>query len=64
MKNGFHIKRDFPGVSTRTYGRAGVYACEVDLPNGDRVKALGSTLELAEDTAWHAVKATLNPSHP
>lgn len=63
MKNGFHIKRDFPGTQTRTFGRDNFYTCEVELPDGREVKGLGTTLEGAEDTAWHAVKITLrNPA--
>jgi hypothetical protein len=59
MKNGFHIKRDFPGVQTRTFGRDKFYTCEAIFPDGETVTGIGSTLESAEDTAWHAVKITL-----
>ena len=58
MKNAYHIKRDFPGTQTRTFGRGGFYTCEVELPEGGEVKGIGSTLESAEDTAWYAVKIT------
>lgn len=59
MKNAFNIKRDFPGTATRTYGHPGYYICEVEMPDGETVRGIGSTLENAEDTAWHGVKITL-----
>jgi hypothetical protein len=64
MKNGYHIKRDFPGTQTRTYGRGNLYKCQVTLPNGEELVGLGTTLEGAEDTAWHAVKITLREGKP
>ena len=61
MKTSLDIRRDFKATSTRTGGIKGgsVFTCEVVLPDGESVKGIGSTLEKAEDTAWHAIKITL-----
>lgn len=59
MKNAFHIKRDFPGTSTRTFGMRNCYTCEVKLADGSEVKGMGTTLESAEDTAWHTLRETV-----
>ena len=61
MKTAFDIRRDFKATSTITGGVKGgnVFTCAVTLPDGEMVKGLGSTLENAEDTAWHGVKITL-----
>lgn len=62
MKTALDISRDYPGTSPVTRGQGNVYTCHVSLPGGDYVIGMGTTLASAEDTAWHAVKFTLqNP---
>lgn len=59
MKTGTNIHRDFPGSKTVTHGKGNVFTCAVTLSGGDTVTGYGTTLESAEDTAWHGVKITL-----
>lgn len=61
LKTAFDIRREFKAVSTLTGGVKGgsVFTCTVTLPDGETVKGIGSTLEKAEDTAWHGVAITL-----
>ncbi len=61
MKTGKEITADFK-AKVYTYGKAPVYTCEVVLPDGETIKGYGSTLESAEDTAWHGALITLRDS--
>lgn len=59
LKTTEDIRRDFPGTSFVIVGRPGAYQCRV-LRDGDVIATgWGSTVENAEDTAWHGVKITL-----
>ena len=59
MKTALDIITDNPGSKTITRGSGNVYSCKVSLASGEEITGWGSTLQNAEDTAWHGVKITL-----
>ena len=61
MKTARDIRKDFPEIVTEilTNGTPGFYTCKVTLTNGEPVAGLGTTLKMAEDTAWHGVAIVL-----
>lgn len=65
LKNMFDIRRDFGATETRCSGPKGgnVFTCVATLPDGEKITGYGSTMEIAEDTAWHGVKIHLASLH-
>lgn len=60
LKTAVDIYQDFPGCKTVSSGIEPAITCTVTLPGGDTIHGIGSTLESAEDTAWHGARITLN----
>lgn len=59
MKTALDIRQDFGITKTVTSGKEDLYTCVATLADGEKVTGYGTTLENAEDTAWHGVMITL-----
>lgn len=59
MKNGQDIQSEF-AAKTKTTGRVGLYSCIVYIGKEMICEGIGSTFQMAEETAYYGTKISLN----